>query len=582
MNEPTAIGGRDPRNIRWGSEIPRERYCDQPYVVVTEAGRWVCVLTTGKGVEGDWGQHAVAAVSDDQGQTWSDLIDIEPADGPESSWVMPLLTPSGRIYAFYTYNSDNQREVETDYDYYAKRVDTLGYLMFKYSDDGGLTWSAERFHAPIREMQIDRDNPYGGKVQFFWGVGKPIIHEGAVYMGLAKVGRFGVGFMAVSEGIFLKSDNLLTEDDPANIRWETLPDGERGIHAPVGPVADEHNLVGLSDGSLYCTYRTIEGYNGQAYSRDGGHTWTPPQYAEYRPGGRRIKHPRAANFVRRFSNGRYILWFHNHGADNLKTPALAYRDRNPAWLSGGVERNGYIEWSEPEIVLYDDDPMERISYPDFIEDGGRYFITETQKTIARVHEVDPALLEAMWRQGECREAAERGKALELRGDNVAGRAARMPTLPSLREGGGFAIDAWLYPAAGEAGSAVLDARRADGKGVLLRLTDEWTVRLTLHDGRSEASWECDAGLLRPGGWHHVAVIVDGGPNVISFVVDGKLCDGGTGRQFGWGRFSPVMQEVNGAEEALVGPGWKGRIGLLRVYDRYLLTSEAVGNYRAGR
>ncbi|WP_165452305.1 sialidase family protein [Paenibacillus thalictri] len=581
MSLPASEGVKDGRNIKWGAEIPREHYCDQPYVVVAEGGHWVCVLTTGRGVEGEQGQHVVSAISYDQGRTWSELTDIEPADGPEASWVMPLLVPGGRIYAFYTYNKDNLREMKADFEHIQKRVDTLGFLMFKYSDDGGISWSEQRYHVPIREMQIDRDNPYGGAVQYFWGVGKPIVHEGAVYMGLAKVGRFGDGFMATSEGIFLKSANILTESDPARIKWETLPEGESGIRAPLGKVADEHNLVGLSDGSLYCTYRTVEGHNGQAYSRDGGHTWTAPEYAEYQRFGRKIKHPRAANFVRKFSNGKFILWFHNHGKDNRATPSLAYRDRNPAWLCGGIERNGYIEWSQPEIVLFDDDPAVRISYPDFIEDGGRYFITETQKTVARVHEIDPQLLEAMWNQHENNSAAARGLALELAGPNLAGAFAEMPPLPALREGGGFAVDAWIYPAAGDAGSMLLDTRGKDGKGVAISMTERWTLRITLNDGRSEAAWESDAGIISPNAWLHAAIIVDGGPNMITFVINGQLCDGGAERQFGWGRFSPYMLDVNGGEKALVGPDWKGIIGKLRVYDRYLLTSEAVGNYRAG-
>jgi len=89
---------------------------------------WLCVLTTGRGVEGEPGQHIVATTSCDQGATWSPLIDIEPADGPEASWVMPLITPSGRMYVFYTYNKDNLRRVEgTNSSGMAKRVDTLGY-----------------------------------------------------------------------------------------------------------------------------------------------------------------------------------------------------------------------------------------------------------------------------------------------------------------------------------------------------------------------------------------------------------------------------------------------------------------------
>ena len=42
----------DWRNIANGSEIPRENYSDQPYVVITRDGNWLCVLTTGIGKEG--------------------------------------------------------------------------------------------------------------------------------------------------------------------------------------------------------------------------------------------------------------------------------------------------------------------------------------------------------------------------------------------------------------------------------------------------------------------------------------------------------------------------------------------------
>ncbi|MBX6314992.1 MAG: hypothetical protein IRY99_19065, partial [Isosphaeraceae bacterium] len=41
----------DPRNLAGGAVIPDEGYCDQPYVVITKDGNWLCTLTTGKGVE---------------------------------------------------------------------------------------------------------------------------------------------------------------------------------------------------------------------------------------------------------------------------------------------------------------------------------------------------------------------------------------------------------------------------------------------------------------------------------------------------------------------------------------------------
>ena len=64
---------------------------------------------------------------------------------------------------------------------------------------------------------------------------------------------------------------------------------------------------------------------------------------------------------------------------------------------------------------------------------------------------------------------------------------------------------------------------------------------------------------------------------MSFVVDGVLCDGGDARQFGWGRFSPTLRSPRGADTLRIAPA----VQSLRVYNRALLTSEAVGNFRAG-
>lgn len=389
--EPKMI---DLRDIANGHQIPSEGYCDQPYVVKTKDGVWLCLMTTGRGKEGEGGQHIVATRSSDRGKTWSPLVDIEPASGPEASWVVPLIVPSGRVYAFYTYNAQNLREVKADKGP-IKRVDTLGEYTFKFSDDGGLTWSKERYFVPVREMDIDRRNPYGGKVRFFWGVGKPAVVNGAVYLPVAKVGRFGEGFIAESQGVFLRSDNLLTETDPAKFRWETLPNGDLGLRSPEGPIAEEPTVVGLSDGTLFSTYRTVAGHPCHAYSRDQGKTWTPPAFMAYGPGEPLVNHPRAANFVWKLKDGRFLYWFHNHNGKS-------YEGRNPAWLLGGAEVDSpegkVIRWSRPQVVLFAADRNLRMSYPDLIEeDDGKLYLTETQKTVARVHEVDPAVLEALWR-----------------------------------------------------------------------------------------------------------------------------------------------------------------------------------------
>jgi hypothetical protein len=597
----------DPRNIRTGMEIPTETYSDQPYVVRTRDGAWLCVVTTGAGREGESGQHVVTVRSINRGRTWSAPVPLEPADGPEASYAVLLASPNGRVFCFYNHNTDNVREALADDPPYpggvCRRVDSLGHFVFKYSDDGGRTWPAERYDLPVREMDIDRRNPYGGRLRYFWNVGKPFIYGGAVYVSLHKVGGFGEGFFTRSEGVLIKSDNLLTEPDPHKVVWETLPDGDYGLRTPPGggSIAEEQSYCVLSDGSFFSVYRTIDGHPAYAYSRDGGHTWSEARYMVYAD-GRLIKHPRAANFAWKLQNGKYLYWFHNHGGrfvrEHPQRRTVAYEDRNPVWLCGGVEvdtpEGKVIRWSQPEIVLYDDDPYVRMSYPDLIEEGDRAYLTETQKDLARVHEVDRALLEGLWGQFEDGQETQDGLLLTLPSRGQAMPAeVEAPNLPAFtrRDRGradhgtldlrqGFTVEVVVRLDSLAAGQVLLDNRTANGRGFCLQTTARGTIEIVLHDGRTENRWDCDPGLLREGALHHLVAIVDGGPRIITFVVDGGLCDGGEYRQFGWGRFSPHLRGVNGTGALHIVPSLNGKLERVRVYGRALRTSEAIGNYRA--
>jgi hypothetical protein len=600
MAEGKWMMDRDWRNVREGLEIPSSHYCDQPYVVIADDGAWVCIMTTGSGREGQAGQHVVTMRSEDLGKTWSTPEALEPSDGPEASYAVLLKTPGGRIFAFYNHNTDNVRTVKADNPPYSdglcRRVDSLGHFVFKFSDDNGRTWSADRYDIPQRLMDIDRENADRGDLLYFWNVGRPFIHAGAAYVSLHKVGGFGDGFFTRSEGVLLMSPDLLSESDPSKITWETLPDGDFGLRTPPGggSVAEEQSYAVLSDGSIYSVYRTIDGHPACTYSRDNGHTWSEPQYQSFAD-GRRMKHPRAANFVWRCTNGKYLYWFHNHGGRHIrehpKQRTNAYNDRNPVWLCGGEEVDGpngrEIRWSQPEIVLYDDDPYVRMSYPDLIEQDGRFYLTETQKETARVHEVDSGFLGRLWEQSANREVTRDGLVLDVAGE-IRPEVA-MPTLPSLtvRDGSradhgtlkrrsGFSLDLRVRLPALTPGQIVLDSRSDEGAGLWLELTTRGTLQIGLNDGRAESRWDCDPGLLKPGEIHHVAVIVDGGPDIISFVVDGSLCDGGEARQFGWGRLNPNLRDARGGGRLRIGT----QVQDLRIYDRAILVSEAVGNFKA--
>jgi hypothetical protein len=559
-------------------------------------------MTTGSGREGDGGQHVISLRSTDRGKTWEKAVDVEPAKGPEASYAVLLKVPSGRVYVFYNHNTDNIREVIADKPTYKdglnRRVDSLGHFVFKYTDDHGRTWSAQRYEVPQRDFEIDRRNPYQGKLKFFWNVGKAFVYRGAGYVPLHKVGGFGEGFFTSSEGVLLRSSNILTERDAAKIQWETLPDGEIGIRTPAGggPIAEEQSFSILSDGSIFCVFRTIDGHAAFTYSRDGGRSWEPSQYMRYAD-GRTMKHPRAANFAWRCENGKYLYWFHNHGGRFLREHpnrrTIAYEDRNPVWLVGGAEADSpkgkIIRWSQPEIALYDDDPLVRMSYPDLIEDGGDYYLTETQKDVARVHKLDPTLLQGLWSQleGKLNRPAD-GFVLDLVG-NIP-RTVQAPPLPlfyrrsqradlgkeDLRTG--FSLDLWLQLSSTAPGQVLLENRTPDGRGFALTTAGNGALELSMHDGRTESRWTSDPGITQAGKLHHVAVLIDGGPKTIAFVTDGILNDGGDHRQFGWGRFSPSLRTAQGAQELRIETGAVKR---LRIYNRALRVSECIANFRSG-
>lgn len=568
----------DPRYIVNGSKLPSENYADQPYVIVCDDGSWVCTMTTSSGTEGAHMNHIVSTKSYDQGQTWTNLVDVEPGGIPQSSWAVPLKVPGGRIYVFYNYNKNRVKGI----------VDVMsGPFMFKYSDDNGKTWSEERYEVPIRKTQIDRDNYSKGECQFFWSIDKPTVTNEAAYIAFSKLSYSapeGIDNYERSEGFILKSENILTTRDPGKIKWELLPEGEIGIYNNgLDIVQAEHNMVMLNNGSMYVVNRTYIGSPAYSISNDGGKTFTKPQLMTY-ANGAPMGNTRACPKIYKTKDGNYLLWYHNNF--NKHT----FDGRNPAWLSGGIEKNGDILWSQPEIILYDADPKLRgMSYPDFIEQDGQMWLIETQKTAARVHEVDKGLLQGLWKQADNLEIVRDGLIMDaddtmMRKDHLA-----FPSLPNLFTGGGFSVELWFTVDTLEAGQVILSTFGPKHKGIKVSIAENKAIKIGIHDGEAREgdvaggqAFISDSNTISEGVRHHVVFIVDGASKIVSIVVDGVLSDGSADtRPYGWGRIHPYMKDINDTRKCVLNSSFRGEVNRMRVYNRYLRTSEAIANYRAG-
>jgi hypothetical protein len=473
----------DPRNFANGRLIPDEDYCDQPRIVVTRNGTWVCILTTGSGREGAGGQHVIATRSSDKGNTWSALVDIESAqDTNKSSYALVLITPQDRIYAFYCYNGDGVNALPNGKPI---RDDMQGWFAYRYSEDAGQTWS-KRYRLPMRLTAADRNNDWQGKLQMFWAIGTPTTFNHSAIFGFTKLGRY---LLQDGEGWFCRSDNVLDERDPDKIEWQLLPDGDHGLRAPeFGSVQEEFDVMHLEGGELFSVYRTALGHAACSYSRDGGHTWEKPEPLRYRPNGRVIKQPRACAKIWKTRAGHYLLWYHNNSTTTYNNGPNA-GSRNLAWLSSGRLKDDRLHWSQPEVVAYVDGGLEGCSYPDLIEDSGRFHIVATQKTEARVLDVDPVLLNALANQASNQSHATNGIILDLSAEACASRAeVGAPRLPSLcaltgerslalHGRGGFTIEVRVRFTDLAESQVLLDNRAVGGKGWAFTTTEHGTVRL---------------------------------------------------------------------------------------------------------
>lgn len=498
----------DSRNIKNGYIIRTEGYSDQPYVIKTDDGNWLMVMTVSGLHEGASEQHIVTMRSYDKGQTWTDSVDVASPDEPESSYAVLYKAKYGRVYCFYNFNADNIRWViggSHPSMYYAgmcPRVDTLGHFVFKYSDDNGLTWSEKWYDIPQRDFEVDRLNPYGGKIKFFWNVGKPLEIEGRVLVPLYKIREFGDYFMTYSEGVLLECDNINTEKDPEKLNWKTLPDGDIGIRAPHkdSRISEEHSFVRLSDGTVFCTFRTTTGHPYCSYSHDDCHTFSDPEPLTYE-NGRLVKHPRAANFIWKCENGKYLYWYHNNGGRGMP-------DRNPVFLCGAKEiltdEGMKLAFGQPKPVLYDENYEVRMSYPDMLEDGGEYYLTETQKKIARVHKVDKALIESLWDEPSNPDIWKTNVTADMLEDSVSFEFETGSDIGVIFKAGGFEIERKAY---GDIVVHIIDTRE------YYLVNDD----ILLEDMKN----------------HTVRIVFDMGIRAVYFVTDGIFCDGGDKRVYGF-------------------------------------------------
>jgi hypothetical protein len=548
-----------PVDIDQATKIYHAGYIDQPYILKLSNGSWICFYTKSPINEGSAGETIGISVSTDKGVSWQYQGDLEPASGPDAFYAVPFLNANGRIYVIYGYNYDNIA-------YGPTRHDMVGKMCYRYSDDNGKTWSA-RSTVEIPVTHIDLVNYFhdNGVHQVWWAIDKPILsNDGNMYFAFTKTGNFDT-----HEGFIVNSPNINTETDVSKIKWNFTPTGANGISSPVmGPVQEEFNIRQLSSGGFICFNRTARGYPAVSYSQDNCKTWSVPVPATYAYGDT-IRTPRACARIFKCSNGKYLLWFHNN--------SFVAGHRNPVWLSGGIESNGVIKWSQPEMILFSQTLTYNIliSYPDLVEDNGNYYLTETQKKDACINKINPKLLDMLWNQGQKAELIKDHLVVDYTPPAGSTGTQTLIFKPGTKwSGASVEIKMTGFNANGN----LAECKAADGSKLMTIVArSNGGIGMDLYNGNNVVlSYDCDPKLINrsPTAKNVISFMLDNKSHVLSSMINGVLCNGDYIIKQGWQRI-PALFTFKAINAMYVN---SDSVNEMRVFDIGMHTSEMISEY----
>jgi hypothetical protein len=302
---------------------------------------------TQSSVEG-FGDNRIVFSRSADGNNWNIPITlagkVKGGSDKQASWAFPVVSSKGRIYCFYT--------KETDFPDMRQHSGSIGCV---YSDDNGHTWTKE---TELRFKKNKFDNP-DPKVSPNWIVWqKPIRDSNGKYLaGYTQWSSTEVVKKASSKwtdhdsrSAFIRFENIDDNPLPEEIHLTWLPDHGEGIEIPhkLFPeisVSQEPAVVLLPDNRLFTVMRTMTGYIWYSVSDDNGRSWREPEILRYQDNGEPIKNPLVSCPIYSISEDRYLLIFYNN--DGKMNDYDQFKEkwdngnqlnflRNPAHLSMGT------------------------------------------------------------------------------------------------------------------------------------------------------------------------------------------------------------------------------------------------------
>ena len=310
---------KNPANTQKHSAENR-KFTGIPSLAISRKGRLWATWYTGVTPAEDSNNYVVVATSGDEGQTWKEVLAIDPdGPGPARSYDPEIwIDPDGKLWIFW-----------------AQAMAHAG------------AWSLVKDGTLAGVWTITTRNPDKGRPK--WS--KPRRLTDGVMMCKPTVLSGGEWILPASLwNLADRSAQMVVSNDRGKT-WlvrgaATVPNDVRSF--------DEHIIIERKDKSLWMLVRTKYGI-GESISNDNGRTWSPLIPSK-------IEHPSARFFIRRLNSGNLLLV--KHGPIDKQT------DRSQ--LMAFVSENDGHSWSGGLLL----DTRSGVSYPDGqqVEDGIIYII----------------------------------------------------------------------------------------------------------------------------------------------------------------------------------------------------------------
>jgi hypothetical protein len=326
-------------------QTPARQFQGIPGIEITDGGRLWATWYTG-GVNEGPENYVVLVTSADRGLTWSEPVLVVDPPGAHIRAYDPALwhDPLGRLWLFWSQCFSPKDGI--------------------ISDGVNGVWG---MHSADPESAAPR-----------WSVPQRLAHGVMMNKPLLLSSGEWAYPTAVWNDLIVPSPAWVREHCRSNLTVSTdqgrTYERRGGAEVPQR-CFDEHHIVELGDGRLWCLVRTNYGI-GQSFSSDRGRTWTPGLDSGL--GG-----PNARFFIRRLQSGRLLLV--NHRVD---PETRAVRCKLAAWLSDddGASWFGGLMLDERPGVSYPDGVQDREGTIWVIYDRERY--TSGDILFARFREED--------------------------------------------------------------------------------------------------------------------------------------------------------------------------------------------------